>query len=101
MVVKAWRAAWAQVVPFFAFPPDVRRVIYTTNALESVHRRHPQDHQNPRPFSERRRRDQTGVARAAQYLRDVDAPGPTVETRAARLRPGLRRSLSADGDLES
>ena len=39
MVVKTWRAAWTQVVPFFAFPPDVRRVIYTTNALESVHAR--------------------------------------------------------------
>jgi putative transposase len=37
MVVKGWRTAWAQVVPFFAFPPDVRRVLYTTNALESVH----------------------------------------------------------------
>ena len=37
MVVKAWRAAWTHVIPFFAFPPDVRRVIYTTNALESVH----------------------------------------------------------------
>lgn len=36
MVVKAWRTAWPQVVPFFAFSPDVRRVIYTTNALESV-----------------------------------------------------------------
>lgn len=35
-VVKAWRAAWEQVIPFFAFPPAVRRVIYTTNALESV-----------------------------------------------------------------
>ena len=37
VVVKVWRAAWGQVVPFFAFPPEVRRVIYTTNALESVH----------------------------------------------------------------
>jgi transposase-like protein len=37
-VGKIWRAAWAQVIPFFAFPPEVRRVIYTTNALESVHR---------------------------------------------------------------
>ena len=37
-VVAAWRRAWAQVIPFFAFPPDVRRVIYTTNALENVHR---------------------------------------------------------------
>ncbi len=27
------------VVPFFAFPPDVRRIIYTTNAIESVHAR--------------------------------------------------------------
>ncbi len=35
-VVRAWRAAWPQVIPFFAFPPDIRRVIYTTNALESV-----------------------------------------------------------------
>lgn len=38
-IAKMWRAAWPQVIPFFAFPPDVRRVIYTTNALESVHAR--------------------------------------------------------------
>jgi len=36
-VVAAWRRAWQQVIPFFAFPPDVRRLIYTTNSLESVH----------------------------------------------------------------
>jgi len=36
-VVAAWRRVWTHVVPFFAFPPDVRRLIYTTNALESVH----------------------------------------------------------------
>jgi putative transposase len=38
-LVKMWRQAWEHVVPFFAFPPEVRRVIYTTNALESVHAR--------------------------------------------------------------
>ena len=38
-VVAAWRRAWTHVNPFFTFPPDVRRVIYTTNALESVHAR--------------------------------------------------------------
>ena len=38
-VVAAWRRAWTQVMPFFAFPPEVRRVIYTTNALESVNAR--------------------------------------------------------------
>jgi putative transposase len=39
MVVKAWRQAWPRVIPFFAFPPEIRRMIYTTNALESVHAR--------------------------------------------------------------
>jgi putative transposase len=34
-----WRRAWEHVTPFFAFPPDVRRIIYTTNAIESVHMR--------------------------------------------------------------
>ncbi|MDX2218480.1 MAG: IS256 family transposase [Burkholderiales bacterium] len=38
-VVAAWRRAWDRVIPFFAFPPAVRRVIYTTNAIESVHSR--------------------------------------------------------------
>src|SRR6201988_1046664 len=38
-VVAAWRRAWTHVIPFFAFPPEVRRVIYTTNGLESVHAR--------------------------------------------------------------
>ena len=35
-VTASWRRAWSSVIPFFAFPPDVRRVIYTTNAIESV-----------------------------------------------------------------
>jgi transposase-like protein len=38
-VVASWRRAWVHVIPFFAFPPDVRTVLYTTNALESVHAR--------------------------------------------------------------
>ncbi len=38
-VVAAWRRAWDRVIPFFAFPPEVRRVIYTTNAIESVNAR--------------------------------------------------------------
>ena len=36
-VVASWRRAWTHVIPFFAFPPEIRRMIYTTNALESVH----------------------------------------------------------------
>ncbi len=38
-VVASWRRAWANVIPFFAFAPEIRRVIYTTNALESLNAR--------------------------------------------------------------
>ena len=38
-VAGAWRRVWDKVIPFFAFPPEVRRVIYTTNAIESVNAR--------------------------------------------------------------
>jgi len=37
-VVPAWRRAWEHVVPMFAFPPAIRKMIYSTNALESLHR---------------------------------------------------------------
>jgi putative transposase len=36
-IVASWRRAWVQIIPFFAFPPEIRRLLYTTNALESVH----------------------------------------------------------------
>jgi putative transposase len=35
-VSAAWRNTWDRVIPFFAFPPDVRKVIYTTNAIENI-----------------------------------------------------------------
>ena len=37
-VVKAWRDAWEHVIPFLEFGPEVRRVIYTTNAIEALNR---------------------------------------------------------------
>jgi len=35
-VVAAWRRAWDRVIPFFVFPSAIRKVIYTTNAIESI-----------------------------------------------------------------
>ena len=37
-IAPAWRRAWEEVTPFFAFPPAVRKIIYTTNAIESLNR---------------------------------------------------------------
>jgi putative transposase len=38
MIGKTWRETWEYVIPFLAFPPDVRRVVYTTNTIEALHR---------------------------------------------------------------
>lgn len=35
-IVASWRRNWERVIPFFAYPQDVRRVLYTTNAIESL-----------------------------------------------------------------
>lgn len=35
-IAKQWRSAWEHIVPLFAFPAPVRKVIYTTNAIESI-----------------------------------------------------------------
>jgi putative transposase len=36
MIAASWRANWERVVPFLDFPPELRRIIYTTNAIEAV-----------------------------------------------------------------
>lgn len=35
--VKTWETAWPRFIPFLEFPPELRRVIYTTNAIESLY----------------------------------------------------------------
>ena len=36
MIAKSWRSNWARVIPFFAHPAEIRKVIYPTNAIESL-----------------------------------------------------------------
>jgi putative transposase len=35
-IAQSWRRAWGEVVPFYAFPAEVRRLLYTTNAIEAL-----------------------------------------------------------------
>ncbi len=37
-LAPAWRRAWQEVIPFFTFDPAIRKIIYTTNAIESLNR---------------------------------------------------------------
>ena len=36
VIGQFWRSNWSRLTPFFDYPPDIRKVIYTTNAIESV-----------------------------------------------------------------
>ena len=36
MIAASWRRHWAEVVPFYDYPPEIRKMIYTTNAIESL-----------------------------------------------------------------
>jgi transposase-like protein len=38
-IARTWRAAWPEFVPFLAFPPELRRVVYSTNLIESINAR--------------------------------------------------------------
>lgn len=37
-IVRSWRSNWNKIIPFFDFPKDIRKVIYTTNIIESLNR---------------------------------------------------------------
>ena len=37
VIAQTWRRHWTEVIPFYAFPAEVRRIIYTTNAIEALH----------------------------------------------------------------
>ncbi|MHB8292972.1 MAG: IS256 family transposase [bacterium] len=38
MVIKSWKDKWSNLSNYFKYPPEIRRIIYTTNIIESVHR---------------------------------------------------------------
>jgi transposase-like protein len=38
LIVNSWRANWAEIATHFKYPPEIRKIIYTTNMIESYHR---------------------------------------------------------------
>ena len=38
LIVKSWRANWSELSTYFKYPPEIRKIIYTTNMIESYHR---------------------------------------------------------------
>ena len=93
-IVRLWENAWAEFVPFLAFDPEIRRVICTTNAIESVNAR-------IRRAVRARGHFPTEQARPQVRLPGHHEPGPhrhrpqtlghPLEERPERLRHRLRR----------
>jgi len=97
MIAKSWRSNWTRVIPFFAHPPEIRKVIYTTNAIESLN-------MSLRKVTKARARFPTmkefrncSTWRCATLPR-MDHAGPCLEGCAQSLRHHLRKSTA--GELE-
>jgi putative transposase len=61
--LQVWERAWERVIPFLAFPEEIRRIVYTTNTVESLHMQIRKDDQDPRPLPQRRRSTQADLTR--------------------------------------
>jgi len=79
-IAPSWRRAWQEVIPFFAFPPAVRKIIYTTNAIEKPKQGDPKNHKNARQLSNRRCRNQVDLSGHPEFR----------EQRQVRQRMGCR-----------
>ena len=81
-IAPAWRRVWNEVVPFFAYPPQIRKMIYTTNAIEKPAPWLAQDHQNQ--AEEHSRPDEAATKLLYLALRNLGVHWkPAIEWRAA------------------
>jgi putative transposase len=86
-IVKLWRSHWPEFVPFLAFPPEVRRVIYTTNLIESMNARLRKVTRNRGQFPS----EQAALKVLYLAVRNLDEfRGPTVGTRSSGWKQALQ-----------
>jgi putative transposase len=93
VITQTWLNAWEHVTPFLAFPDEVRRVIYTTNAIEALNRQLRKAIKTKGSFPDRGRRPQARLPRPAKRRPAMDK-NPQLDSRAARVQDPLRRPRS-------
>ena len=115
--VQAWETTWDRFTPFLDFAPATRKVIYTTNAIESLNYQLRKVTQEPQALPQRRRRSEAALAgdhehrgqtipRTHQTSRPTQGPAPyhtrqthrrsnsdRLESRPRQARDGLPRTL--------
>ena len=77
-IAQAWRRHWGEVIPFFAFPAEVRRIIYTTNAIEALNCQAAPGGPGPRPLPDRRGRAEAAVPGLEPGREGVEDAAPRV-----------------------
>ncbi len=88
VITQAWLNAWEHVTPFLAFPDEVRRVIYTTNAIEALNR------QLRKAIKTKGSFPNEDAARKLVYLALQNAAPQWTRTRTGRRRCSRSRSTS-------
>ena len=91
-----WERAWERFIPFLAFPPALRRVIYTTNAIESLNHRAARSAENRGHFPSDEAAARTAVAGGSATSRTA---GPRSAPRR-RTRPPTRAGPRADSSRD-
>jgi transposase-like protein len=103
-VGQVWRRNWARIIPFFQYPPEIRRAIYTTNSVESLNRSLRSD-QDSRRISQRRSRPEVVIFSAAASSQEVDRADSSLARSVepfhatvarAHARAGTRRTVSSN-----
>ena len=87
-IAASWRRKWEQVIPFFAFSAEVRKIIYTTNAIESLHSQVRKTIRNKGHFPN----DEAAVKLIYLSLRQIEAKWkrPPKEWHAARSQLAIQ-----------
>ena len=101
-VIRLWDNAWAEFIPFLDYDVEIRRVICSTNAIESSERPLPAGDQGPRPLPDRAGRAEVPLPGDPIAGPDRARPGTmddAVEASAQRVRDHLRRPLPGRRNL--
>ena len=91
VITQAWLNAWEYVIPFLAFPPELRRVVYTTNAIEALNRQLRKAIKTKGHFPNEEAAQQADLPRHRQRRAGVDT-NAELDDSPARVQDPLRRS---------
>lgn len=93
-ISKSWLTHWQRIIPFFAFPPEIRKAIYTTNAIESMNMTRSKSDKDSSSFSNRWVCSQGDLPGNSEHCSKMDNANSGLEACFKSLCYWVWRSLS-------